>query len=339
MTATPPKNRWRDLLRASLPMWGLRLILGAVLLTISEVVMWQNPLVRRPLDWLGVAVLYVALAALLLDFTVRFQVRHPSSLLLLGGAYAVLQSATLNPGVFDSFPITLVVRGLGLQTAAAVYGLLLFVTVMRGKQPGPWHWLGAVAIGAIWGIWLHWYPLQAGVNWGLVPLATGQTYAALLLISVGVLFFVIGPRFRVVREDRLQLVLWERVSVAAVLFVALLLAMAQALIPLLPLLVLIALGAYIAWALNFQRGGYDPSLLAQITFAAPNLITYITLAVVFFVVGSLSYGLIADRDSLVGVVVYYLVLAFGALGLPAASVLIFFAHLNRRAQETAADDD
>ncbi|MBX3084700.1 MAG: hypothetical protein KF716_23900 [Anaerolineae bacterium] len=336
MAQTTPQ--FRIDVRPRLPIWGLRLLLGAVLLTFSEVVMWQNPVAHRPFDWPILLILYVALAAIMLDLTVRFQVRDPGSMLLIGTAYALIHAAALNPGVFVSFPVTLLVRGLGLQTAAGVYALLLFVIVMRGKQLVPWHLLGAVAIGVLWGVWLHWFPLQTAVGWGLVPLATAQTYAVILLVAVGLLFFFVGPRFRVIREKQFELLWWERAVAIVPLFIAVLIGMVQNLIPIFPLLVIIAMGAYVGWALNFQRYGYDPSILAEIMFAAPNLINYVAFSVVFFVTGVLAYGLIVDKDTLIGNILYYVVLGFGTLALPTASVLIFFTYLNRRSQEKAEED-
>ena len=35
--------RQRIRIKERLPIWGLRLILGVMLLTLSELVMWQNP--------------------------------------------------------------------------------------------------------------------------------------------------------------------------------------------------------------------------------------------------------------------------------------------------------
>jgi hypothetical protein len=316
----------------------LRLILGMILLTISDLVMWQNPVARTWGEWPLRLVVYVALAAWMLDFAVRFQVRGPATLLLLSTAYALMHSATLNPGAFDNFPITLVVRGLGLQIAAAVYGLLLFVVVMRGRQPDGLQVLAAVGIGLVWGIWTHWYPLQTSVAWGLVSLETAQTYLLVALVIVGVLFWVIGPRFRVVRERDFELVWWERVIAVVPLFVALLAGMIQNVIPFLPLLPMIAVGVFVGWALNWQRGGYEPSLLAQLMFAAPNLITYVVVSIIFLAVGTLSYGLIADKDSILGIIVYVLVLGFGAAALPGASLLIFWRYYTLRNQPAPVAD-
>src|SRR5437868_2588862 len=136
--------------RERLPVWGLRLLLGAILLTLSELVMWQNPPSRSPLDWLGLLILYVGLAAILMDVVVRFQVRSPATLVLASGLYGLVSSALINHSAFENIasgPYGLLVRGLGLQTAAGLYGLLLFIVVMRGKQAEPLQAAGAAAVG------------------------------------------------------------------------------------------------------------------------------------------------------------------------------------------------
>ncbi|MBX3064255.1 MAG: hypothetical protein KF726_14860 [Anaerolineae bacterium] len=337
---TPPPASSRRLsidVRSRLPVWGLRLIAGMIMLFMSEIVMWQNPPSRQPVDWIALYILYVMLAALLLDFVVRFQARDVASLLLVSGAYALIQSAVLNPGALSNLPISLVVRGLGLQTAAAFYGLLFFVLVMRGRQPDALQVIGALAIGLLWGAWLHWYPIQQSVAWGEVALQTAQLYALLFLVIIGVLFFAIGPRFRVVREKQFELVWWEQIVAIVPLFIALLIGMVQNVIPAIPLIVVVAIGAFVGWALSYQRGGYEPSILAEMMFAAPNLITHIVLSLIFLGAGTLAYSLIQDKDSVVGVILYFLVLGFGVLWLPAASVLIFLKYLNNRNREVVVD--
>src|SRR5438105_1605861 len=150
--------------RERLPVWGLRLILGIILMTLSEIVMWQTPLARSLLDWPILLVLYTGLAAIIMDLVVRFQANGPATLLLVAGICGLVSSSIINGSAFESLPYSLISRGLGLQTAAGLYGLLLFVSVMRGKQVEPLQVAGAVAVGVLWGVWVHWYPLRAAAN-------------------------------------------------------------------------------------------------------------------------------------------------------------------------------
>jgi len=54
--------RWRQ--------WRLRLIFGVLLMTFSEIVMWENPVAHTPPEWAGRAVLYFALGSILIDLMV-----------------------------------------------------------------------------------------------------------------------------------------------------------------------------------------------------------------------------------------------------------------------------
>lgn len=316
-------------IKERLPIWSLRLVLGAVLLVFSELIMWQNPTARLPIEWLALLILYVALAAILLDVTVRFQAHDPAALLLVSGLYGLANAVFINHNGLSNLPITLLVQAMGLQTGAALYGLLFFISVMRGKQPHILQILAAGAVGILWGVWIHWYPIQLLVNWGPVAQETGQFY---LLIGLGLvgLIFVLVPRFRTFREPQLALLWWEMIIVGVPLFTALLIGTIQNTVPFGALIIIVAVGGVVVYALNYQRHGYDPSIMAEITFASPNLITYLVLSVIFLAAGTLAYTLVIDGDSVIGVIMYYLVLGFGTLWLPLAFLLIFWRTLRAR---------
>ncbi|MCC7446820.1 MAG: hypothetical protein IT324_05350 [Anaerolineae bacterium] len=331
--------RQRIRVRERLPVWGLRLVFGVILLTLAELVMWQNPPARTALDWVGLLILYVALASILMDVTVRFQARNIPTILLVSGLGGLISAAIINHSAFPNFPNGMIVNGFGLQVAASLYGLLLFVSVMCGKQVKPLYIAGAVAIGVLWGVWVHWYPLQKSASWGLVPIETAHLYILPALILIGMLVVGVGPRFRFVREKQMELLWWEAVVAAVPLFVALIVGMIQDVIPFVSLVLLIGIGAFVAWALYYQRGGYEPSILAQMTFVAPNAITYIVLAIAFLIAGTLAYGLVSDSDSAVGLAVYLLAFAFGSIWLPGASLLIFWQYYRKRNTAAALSDD
>lgn len=319
--------RQRIRVRERLPVWRLRLLLGAILLTLSELVMWQNPPSHSLVEWVLILILYVGLAAILMDIVVRFQVRGPATLILACALTGLVSSAIINHSAFDNLsagPYGLLVRGLGLQTAAALYALLFFIVILRGKQAEPIQAAGAAAVGLLWGIWVHWYPIQERVNWGLVPIETASLYVIVALVFIGFLIVAVVPRFRSYPELRFQLLWWEAIVAGLPLFIALMVGMLQDSIPVLWLAILTAVGTFIVWALHNQREGTDPSILAEITFAAPNIVTYILLSVTFFVAGGLAYNLITDKDSIAGIAVYLIAFAFGTLGLPAASLVMFW---------------
>jgi hypothetical protein len=309
--------------RARLPIWGLRLILGGVLFAFSEIVMWQNPPAHTALEWLWRGLLYICLAALVIDVTVRFQARDLAGIALVGGFYGLLSTATVGRDVFVNLPWNLLIRGMGLQTGAGIYGLIFFVTVLQGRTIGPREIGGAAAIGALWGVWLKWYPVQKVTSWGAVTIESATLYLVGAFVLVGALFIVVGPRFRVVREQAMQLEWWEGLLVGAPIFIALFTGLLdERIIPVLPFLLVAGLIVIVCGALFLNRHDTEPSYLANITIAAPNAQTYVLLAVVFLVTGTLTASLVADADSPLGVGAYWLIVIAATLWLPAAMAII-----------------
>src|SRR5207253_2935596 len=96
---------WRRIDRKQrLPFWGLRLVFGVMLLTLSELVMWQNPPVHSLVDWPILLLLYVAIAALMIDLLVRFQARELPGLLLVSGICGLVISIVISHSAFDNPP-------------------------------------------------------------------------------------------------------------------------------------------------------------------------------------------------------------------------------------------
>jgi hypothetical protein len=306
-----------------LPLWQLRLTLGAVLMVFSEIIMWQNPTAHSLPEWGVRALLYLSLSALLLDFTVRFQVRNIAGLALVGGCYGLLSAALISRDIYTNLPWNLLVRGMGLQTGAGIYGLLFFILVMQGRQLD-WRGLaGAVAVGVLWGIWIKWYPLQATTRWEAVSLETGITYFLVGAAAAGLLFMFAVPRFGIVRETDFRLEWWEALLVGVLPFISLFTGLLdETLIPVLPFGLIILLLAVVVGALYLNRQGSEPSLLANITFSAPNPATFLSLCAAFLIVSALSATATTDADSPLGVITYWLIVAAGSLWVPAASVLV-----------------
>ncbi len=322
--------RQRIRIRERLPVWGLRLTLGVMLLTLSELVMWQNPPARSLIEWPILLVLYVALAAIMLDLTVRFQANTLEALLLVSGICGLISGGIINHSAFASLPYSLIAQGLAMQTGAALCSLLLYVTVMRGRPLEPLHLVAAAALGVMWGIWVHWYPLRTTASWGLVTIEAATLYIVPALVILGLLLIFAAPRFRFFREKQMELVWWEAIVVGVPLFAALVMGMLQDAIPFLWLLALIIVGAYSVWALSHSRQRYEPSILAEVTFAAPNAVAYIFLAIIFLTAGILSYSLVTDADSPIGVAAYVVVLVSGFGWLPGASLLVFLHVLRKQ---------
>jgi hypothetical protein len=330
--------RQRIRIRERLPIWGLRLILGVILTTLSELVMWPNPPAHALFDWPVLLVLYVALAAILMDLTVRFQARGIATILLVSGLCGLVSGAIINRSTFSALPYSLIAQGLGMQTGAMLFGLLLYVSIMRGKQVNALQVAAAAALGVLWGIWVHWSPLRSSAKWGLVPIETAQLYMLPALLLIGALVAVAAPRFRFFREKQMELAWWETIVAGAPLFIVLIVGMLQSIIPFLWMIAVIAIGGFIVWTLFQSRGGYEPSILAEALFAAPNTITYIVLAITFLMAGTIAYNFVTDADSPVGIVVYLIILACGFAWLPGASILLLLQVLRQQRAPVEPED-
>jgi hypothetical protein len=237
------------------------------------------------------------------------------------------------------------IRAMGLQTAAGFYGILLYTAVMRGKDADPREIGLAAAIGALWGIWLHWYPIQTAIAWNTqaVTMETAMIYILPALIAIGVMLQFIAPRFRVFREDQMTLLWWEAILVGIPLFISLVVGMipgagGRSAIPYEWLGLAVLIGAYATWTLANRQRGFEPSILAEVTFSAPNLGTYIIFVLAFVSAGALAYNLITGPDSLVGVVIYFAIFAFAAAWLPLASLLTFWFVIHQPAAPDEKED-
>ena len=130
-------------------------------------------------------------------------------------------------------------RQLGLISATALVisnmiGQGIFTTsgFLAGDLASPkivmWIWIvGGVCalLGAIWGIWVHWYPLRSAANVQPVTIETATLYIFPAMVIVGLLVLGIAPRFRFFREDQLELKWWEAIVAGLPLFVALVVGM------------------------------------------------------------------------------------------------------------------
>ncbi|HRE48662.1 MAG TPA: hypothetical protein PLD47_13135 [Aggregatilineales bacterium] len=331
--------------RTRLTEWRIRLTFGMVLLVLSELVVWQNPPRRTGFDWVALYILYTALGAIFLDLVVRFQVATPAALGLASGVYGLAASSLINHTAYENIPFGLLSRGMGLQVGAGFLALMFFLIVMRGKAPEPLPIASAGVVGVAWALWGHWYPLQATVGWGLATMETLQLYTVIGLMILAILFSTLPPRFGTLRETRFTLLWWEGILVGVPLFISVLVGMINGAIPALIFLIPVVLVAYCLWALRWQkdRRGYEPSILAELTYIAPNLITYVIMAGMFLFAGGVAYPLVEGKDAPLGVVIYYTVVGFGTAWLPFASGLIFWevlrTDLNPRLVTEAADED
>jgi len=233
------------------PALSVTLLLAALLAFGSEVLVWQNPLGRAPLDWLPLAAGYLALAALALDFIARYRIRDLFGLLTLSGLISLTGALCLHPDTaFADLPRTLATRVMGAHAllAAEMLGLFLVLTgdsVRLRKRLG---W-GCVVVGLAWGVWAA--PWSAEEGYAIVSLPT-----LLLWGAGGVLLLVLllrwAARSRVAQDDlRLpRLGMLGALAVLGALLAAHILRGALANEP----LIFTALLGTLCWAILWYRG-------------------------------------------------------------------------------------
>ncbi|MEP0763817.1 MAG: hypothetical protein HRF48_13880, partial [Chloroflexota bacterium] len=183
----------QDSIRERGTAWGARAGFAALLLVCSEWIVWQTPTRFGPLDWLGLAALYLALAAASLDLIARCGVREPLGLLLVAGLYGLLNATLISGVTARDLPLSLLGRPLGAQPLAFLVAFGAFRVLSSGRATGPLDFLIALGGGLAWGVWVRWFPLVADEP---VPAArSGEALAALaiLLVACGALRAVLPP--------------------------------------------------------------------------------------------------------------------------------------------------
>ncbi len=137
--------------------WMLRGFVAALFLLVSEIVLWNRPGDRSPLEWLLLVLAYLALAALIVDLALRYRVHDLFSLLALAGVYSLTNSLLVNPQTaLVDVPRTWVTRVLG---AHSLLGLGVLLLLIRPQRLLP----VAGLVGLLWGLWLRWLPSVSNI--------------------------------------------------------------------------------------------------------------------------------------------------------------------------------
>jgi hypothetical protein len=171
--------------------FAVRILLAALLAFGSEVLAWNNPTGHTLLDWLLILPGYLALSAVLLDFTVRYRARDLFGALVLAGIYSLGAALIIFPqAAFIDMPRTLVTRVMGAHAliAAEMIGLFLALTGGGAGHARRNLLMGCLIVGAAWGFWVKGWPADAG--YADVSLVTMLAYGVGGLAIIGLLAYL-----------------------------------------------------------------------------------------------------------------------------------------------------
>lgn len=275
--------------------WSARLSFAAVLLVCSEWIVWQKATAYSALEWLGIALVYAALAAITLDLIARLRVSDLPRLLLVAGLYGLVNATLIAHITARDLPVSLLGRPLGAQPLAFLLALAAFQLLASGRPTGPLDFVVALAVGASWGIWVRWFPLVSDEPVPAVSSDTAIAALAVLLMGCAGLRFALpagGPQ----RHADWLLTRAEWALTGTVLAAALLVALAQNAIQGADLAILAGLGSFLAAILLLSAPSDDASsLLRSMTPSRrPNMAGWLVVLVPFLSAGGVGYRLPGD---------------------------------------------
>jgi hypothetical protein len=306
--------------------WYPRLLLAALLTFGSEVLAWTTPTSHTPLDWALRVVGYIALAALLLDFTMRYRVRDLFGGLALAGIYTLLYALLLNPTyAFADIGRTLVTRVMGAHGLLAAEMLGLFLALTGGNRPRTRKLLlvGAVIVGLAWGTWVRYWPPDEGLE--QVPLATMLAYGIGGLALVVAVLFWGARRTASLTPDDLKLSRTGLGILSLVLLALFALRWLQGVLDA-GAVIVVALILVICWAiLWFRERKTGRSLLdGHIPINLPPLSTILPTLIIFFAATIFAYNLAMIQVGQVNQLTFIGIgfTAYGLAWLPTVSLVL-----------------
>lgn len=314
----------QEAMRERLSGWGARLSFGAVLLVASEWIVWQTPTRFSALEWIGLAVLYLALAAIMLDLVTRLNVSEVFSLFLLAGIYGLVDATLISHVTARDLPISLIVRPLSMQPLAFMVALAAFRILASGRATGPLDFLAALGIGLVWGVWVRWFPEVSDEPIPAVKIGTALAALAVGLVACGALRYIVPPA-DIYRREAWLLTRVEWLLSGGITLAALVLGLAQKDITRPGLGIVVALGSFMAAVLYatvpLRRGA---SFLAAITPPRrPNPAAWLVVIVPFLVAGWVGYSLPGSGShSTQSDLLFGALTGFGIVWPPAVSTMV-----------------
>lgn len=306
-------------LRKNLP---VRLHFAILLLTFGELVAWQDASQHGILDWLAIALLYVAMSAILLDVMVRWRANDWRSLLLVAGLFGAMRAAMMSVLVLDAdtFAVDLVFLPFGVEALMFVLAFLSFRLLLRGDTTGIWAFGIAAALGLFWGVWTRWGTTLDTVNVIAPDWSESLPYVVIMLLLGGIFPLLLRPSMRMEAEDwKLTPYGWGLAGV--IVWGALILRASQGHIDagslIAVLLVSVALGFILAFTTSLRR---DDALSSITPPHVPLILGWLVLLIPFAVLAWVGYNLSDGQDTpIYAEGLFRAILGFGLLWLPIVS--------------------
>lgn len=307
--------------------WLARLLLAALLGVGFDLVGGRLPAGYDDIDRLALVVGCVALSAALLDLMQRERARDIIGLLALAGLGAMAAGLVIFPrSALNALPLSLLTDMLGAPTALALWALLSWLALLRGRSSVALLVL-ALAGGALWGLAESWQPATSAVLFLRRPLPTLLVAPAL----VGAVIWLVQRYGRGVTPDALPLSRRGWALVGALLLALLGLRVAQGLVDVFALVIVGGLMAFTWWIARLYR--LRAVTLAERTLPFGGLRPSLLWALVAYVAAGLAGSLLPREEA--DTILSAVMLAFGLTWLPALSLVIGFRALSRqiRAQQ------
>ena len=242
--------------------WGARLSFGALLLVCSEWIVWQTPLDFTLAEWLGIAAITLALAALTLDLIARCHVNDMTGLLFVAGLHGLVDATLISHVTARDLPLSLIVRPLGALPLAFLLALGAFIWLAGGRVPPLLAAAVALISGLAWGVWFRWFPVVSDEPVSEAALGTALAAVGIGLAACGLIRWAWPPLAMARRED--WLLAPPEAAGGIVLLAALAWGASQDLIDGLGLVITVVLAAY-PLMVHHDATRRSPSLLEVIT--------------------------------------------------------------------------
>jgi hypothetical protein len=313
--------------------WVSRLHFGFWLLIYGELMAWQNAANYTPLDWLALAIIYLALGTICLDFIERMQINTLRTLLLVGGLFGLARALTISVIRIDAdhFAIDLIFLPLGVEALMFVLAFYSFQYFASGKTPSIYTFILSAVIGFAWGTWTRWSPDLESLNILAPDWDESLPYVIMALVLAGIIHLIL----HLDSESDWLLTPYEWAVAGGVLIVTAVLRGNAGHIDLIGFGIIGMLLVVITCMVFFTRQTRPTSLLKTFhTAQHPQVIQWLPVLIPFALCAWAAYNLSdGDKTPLQATALFRLLLIFGLAWLPLVSVTMGIQTLRQLLRE------